>query len=154
MTVAGTVRRRSVRAVLFDDRGEIVLMKRTKPGRSLYWTTIGGGVEPDDASRESALHREVMEEAGARIVVGPQVFLSSGPSGRGIDIAHYFLCRMISADPALRSGPEFADPSRGGYDVDHLRPDQLTTLDLKPVELRAFVVANLAALMSEVALLG
>jgi 8-oxo-dGTP pyrophosphatase MutT (NUDIX family) len=154
VTVPGVVGRRSVRAVLFDDQGRLLLIRRTKPGQSPYWTTIGGGVEPDDVSRESALRREVLEEVGATIVVGPQVFLTSGPNGDGIDIQHFFLCRVIAVDPTLRSGPELDDPTRGGYHLVQVLPDQLARIDLKPSELGTFVAGNLQALLSEVALLG
>jgi len=39
------VRRRSARAILIDDDGHLVLIRRTRPGRAPYWTTAGGGVE-------------------------------------------------------------------------------------------------------------
>ena len=48
-------------------------------------------MEPDDPSRESALLREVLEEWGARIVVGPQVLLTSAQNGDALDIQHFFL---------------------------------------------------------------
>ena len=45
---------------------ELILIKRTKPGKEPYWITPGGGVEPDvDRTVVDALHREVAEELGA-----------------------------------------------------------------------------------------
>lgn len=143
-----------MRAVLFDDQDRLLLIRRTKPDRPVYWTTAGGGVEPDDPSRESALRRELLEELGARIVVGQQVFLASAPNGARIDIQHFFLCRVVSVDPALGSGPEYADPARGDYDPVRVLPDQLAAIDLRPVELRTFLTNNVDALVSEAALLG
>jgi 8-oxo-dGTP pyrophosphatase MutT (NUDIX family) len=154
VTVSRAVGRRSVRAVLFDDQDLLLLIRRTKPGRPVYWTTAGGGVEPDDPSRESALHRELLEELGARIVLGEQVFLASAPNGTPIDIQHFFLCRVISVDPALRYGPESTDPARGDYDPVRVPPDQLAAIDLRPVELRTFLTNNADALVSEAALLS
>ncbi|MGH3426145.1 MAG: NUDIX domain-containing protein, partial [Mycobacteriales bacterium] len=52
------VSRRSARALLLDDDGCLVLIKRTKPGQSPYWTAPGGGVDATDATVEAALHRE------------------------------------------------------------------------------------------------
>ena len=46
--------RRSARAILIDDDGNLVLIRRTKPGVPVYWTTAGGGVEDSDASTEAA----------------------------------------------------------------------------------------------------
>jgi 8-oxo-dGTP pyrophosphatase MutT (NUDIX family) len=139
--------------VLFDDHDRLVLIRRTKPDQPPYWTTAGGGVEPDDPSRASALQRELLEELGTRIVVGPQVFLTSTQDGDRIDIQHFFLCRVLSMDPSLRSGPEPADPLRGGYHTVRVLPDQVATFDVRPAELCTFLASNVEALKSEAALL-
>lgn len=55
------ITRHSARAILIDDEGRLVLIKRTRPGQVPYWTTAGGGVEDSDASVEAALHRELAE---------------------------------------------------------------------------------------------
>jgi 8-oxo-dGTP pyrophosphatase MutT (NUDIX family) len=146
--------RRSIRAILFDDHDRLLLIRRTKPDRPPYWTTSGGGVEPDDPSHEATLHRELMEELGARIVIGPQVFLASMPYHDVIDVQHFHVCRVLSVDSALRNGPEYSDPGRGGYEVVLVRPDQLATIDLQPAELSHFITANVDALLSEAAQLG
>src|SRR4051794_15136563 len=54
---------RKVRALLLDG-DEILLLRRTRPGREPYWTTPGGRVEDDDADLASALRRELWEELG------------------------------------------------------------------------------------------
>lgn len=63
------VSRRSARALLLDDDGRLVLIKRTKPGQFPYWTTPGGGVEPGE-STTGALERELDEELGASASIG------------------------------------------------------------------------------------
>ena len=78
------VERRSARAIVIDDDGRLVLIKRSKPGREPYWTTAGGGVEDGDASIEAAMHRELFEELGARAVGGSQVFLATFRSATGL----------------------------------------------------------------------
>ena len=60
--VLARVERRSARAILIDGVGRLVLIRRTKPGRPMYWTTAGGGVEDGDSSVEAAMHREIFEE--------------------------------------------------------------------------------------------
>ena len=82
------------------------------------------------------------------------VFLARVPNGTRIDIQHFFLCRVISVDPALRSGPEYADPARGDYDLVRVPPDRLAAIDLKPVELSTFLANNVDALVSEAASLS
>ena len=150
------VARRSARAILIDEDGRLVLIRRTKPGQSPYWTTAGGGVDHDDPSVEAAMHRELFEELGAKAVGASQVFLVSSPSEAGLRIQHFFVTRLLSLDLAARTGPEFADPARGAYDPDYfdLRGDALADIGLQPPELKAFILANREALLAEAIRVG
>jgi ADP-ribose pyrophosphatase YjhB (NUDIX family) len=149
--LTAAVGRRAARAILIDDRGRLVLIKRTKPGQEPYWTAPGGGVETDDASVEAALYRELTEELGAKATRASQVFLFSSPSETGIAVQHFFAARLVSLDESQRSGPEFSDVSRGGYELDRvdLWGDDLVAIDLKPTALKEFILANREALMME-----
>ncbi|MFC6509842.1 NUDIX domain-containing protein [Promicromonospora citrea] len=146
------VTRQAARAILLDGDGRLVLIKRTVPGRAPYWVTPGGTVEADDASVEAALHRELREELGATAAVVRQVFVTSQPKDAGVAVSHYFLARLDTMDLALRSGPEFEEPVRGTYDVEHvdLHDDEaLADVDLVPLALKAFVRANSHALLAQ-----
>jgi ADP-ribose pyrophosphatase YjhB (NUDIX family) len=148
--------RRSARAILIDEDGYLVLIRRTRPGRARYWTTAGGGVEDDDGSVEAAMHRELAEELGAKATGAVQVFLVSSWSAAGLAIQHFFLARLVSLDLAQRSGPEFDDPANGAYDIDRidLRGDDLAAVDLHPVALKMFIMDNRAALLAEAGAAG
>ncbi|TKG60263.1 NUDIX domain-containing protein [Prauserella endophytica] len=154
--MAVTVGRRAARAILIDDQGRLVLIKRTKPGQELYWTAPGGGVEDGDSSIEAALYRELSEELGAEAAGASQVFLFSSPSDSGVAVQHFFVARLVTVDESARRGPEFIDASRGGYDLDRidLRSDGLTSIDLKPTALKEFILANREALLAEAAAVG
>lgn len=146
------VGRRSARAILIDDAGRLLLIKRTKPGQDPYWTTPGGGVESSDVSIEAALHRELAEELGAKAIGAAQVFLHSSPSESGVSVQHFFVARLGSLDAEERSGAEFEDASRGGYDLDKVDlMAGLDDVDLKPSVLKEFIVANREALLAEAA---
>ncbi len=151
-----TVGRRAARAILIDDRGRLVLIKRTKPGQEPYWTAPGGGVEDSDSSIEAALYRELSEELGAEAAGASQVFLFSSPSDAGVAVQHFFVARLVTLDESARSGPEFSDPSRGGYVLDRidLHSNELTSIDLKPTALKEFILANREALLAEAATVG
>jgi len=150
------VERRSARAILIDDDGRLVLIRRSRPGREPYWTTAGGGVEEGDGSVEAAMHREIFEELGARAVGAVQVFLASSRTETGLRVQHFFVARLVSLDITARTGPEFADPDpdRGAYDVDYvdLRAGDLAGIDLRPQELKAFIFANRDALLAQAGL--
>lgn len=148
-----SVSRRAARAILIDENDHLVLIKRTKPGRDPYWTAPGGGVETDDSSVEAALRRELAEELGANAGAATQVFYCSDPDGdQAVAVQHFFVTRLLKLDIESRTGTEFNDPSRGGYDLDriNLRGDDLASINLQPTVLRDFVLANRVALLAEV----
>lgn len=145
--------RQSARAILIDDSDKLLLIKRTKPGREPYWTAPGGGVEHTDASLEAALHRELSEELGAHAIITSRAFLYSTATDDHVAVQHFFLARLVRLDLEDRSGPEYTEPTRGGYDLDRidLRGGDLAGVDLKPRELRDFVLANSDVLLDEAA---
>ncbi|MBC6468804.1 hypothetical protein [Actinomadura alba] len=57
---------------------------------------------------------------------------------------YFFVCRLLTLDLGQRSGPEFDDPSRGGYALDRvdLLDGGLRDVDLKPAALKEFILAN------------
>lgn len=140
--------RRAARTVLIDDDGRLVAIKRTRPGQTPYWTTAGGEVEPDETTQAAAA-REAAEELGAVVRMGPQVFLTTTPRREGVQVQHFFLARLIGIDQSLRTGPELADPTRGTYETVRIPLADLTDVDLRPVELRNFIVANATALLAD-----
>ncbi|CAO5238982.1 NUDIX domain-containing protein [Frankia sp. AgKG'84/4] len=144
--------RRTARAILIDEESQLVLFRRTLPRRKPYWSTPGGGVDPEDDSIEAALHRELAEELGATVDRVQQVFLASPPRGDGIAVAHFFVCRLVSMDLSLRTGEEFSNPAKGRYDVERidLRGKKLSRYALQPPEVREFILANRHALLETV----
>ncbi|MDT0327545.1 NUDIX hydrolase [Nocardiopsis lambiniae] len=142
--------KRSARALLFDGEGRLVLIKRTRPGQEPYWTTAGGGIEPEDESVEAALRREVSEELGGRIERVRQVLLLTEEVPGGVRLQYVFVARLVSMDPSARTGPEFDDPGRGTYDVVRVPAtrDALATVRLLPPSLAEFVRGDLHGLVA------
>lgn len=145
---------RKARAILIDSNGQLVLFKRTKPGRDVYWVAPGGFVDPADSSVEAALVRELDEELNARADNLRPVFLYSYPGPGGLIVEYCFVARLLSVDEsAARRGPEFDQPENGLYEpvrID-LKSGRLDQLNLKPDELKAFIIANWQALINEAA---
>lgn len=128
----------SVRALLSDTEGALVLIRRVRPGRDPYWVLPGGGVETEDTSLEDALRRELREELGAEVTIGECV--TSWTDG-GVT-SHLFRAGLVSMDVSLRHGPEFENPSRGSYEVVHIPRtyEALTAINFVPRELLAWLV--------------
>lgn len=144
-----SIARRSARALLLDEDQRVVLIKRTKPDEPPYWTTPGGGVEAGDRSVVDALDREFREELGAVAVIGGLVLRISAETEQGIAVQEIFVARLVTMDEAARSGAEWTDLSRGGYEVVRVPIEQVGEIDLKPQELKDYVTRNASVLLTE-----
>jgi 8-oxo-dGTP pyrophosphatase MutT (NUDIX family) len=149
--------KRTARAILLD-RGphgpELVLIKRTKPGRPPYWITPGGCVEKSDPTVVDALHRELAEELGGKAADTVPAFVDTvrythhddGTPAHpdGVKIQHFFVCRLESMDLSRRHGPEVDEPN-GEYDVVRLpfTREGVTSVNVVPASLRAYLAANI-----------
>ncbi|MFG3051090.1 NUDIX domain-containing protein [Kitasatospora sp. NPDC048239] len=163
--------KRTARAILLElDREDpygpasIVLIKRTRPDSPHpYWITPGGGVERGDPTVVDALHREVDEELGGKVVDVVPAFVDTishplpHPAGEGgavddgtliephgVKVQHFFVCRLAAMDLTRRHGPEVDDPN-GEYEVVRLpfTREGVTSVNVVPPRLRAYLAANI-----------
>jgi 8-oxo-dGTP diphosphatase len=70
----------AVAALIFDERGRVLLIERGRPPGAGLWTVPGGRVEPGEALA-AAVRREVAEETGLVVEVGPLVTVVERISG-------------------------------------------------------------------------
>jgi 8-oxo-dGTP pyrophosphatase MutT (NUDIX family) len=83
----------------------ILLMKRFKMGK-VYYTLLGGGVNPNETPEAAAI-REVSEESG--LVIGNPRCMFIEEAGLPFGTQHVFLCDLLSdGEPALPAGSEEA----------------------------------------------
>jgi 8-oxo-dGTP pyrophosphatase MutT (NUDIX family) len=59
----------SFKAVIFDEQGRVLLGKNPRG----EWELLGGRADPGDHSPEDTIRRELLEEAGVEVAVGPLV---------------------------------------------------------------------------------
>lgn len=149
MTGTTRVLRRNARAILLQD-GELVLIKRTRPGQDPYWVSVGGVVEPEDATVEQAMRREVFEEIGGSVGFAEQVYVLTEPKDEGICVHHFFLAVLADMDLQARTGTEFSKPERGGYEVQSVpfTADAMRGIRLMPPELADYLADNALGLLS------
>ncbi len=149
--VSQVIKKSSARAILLDG-DDLVLIRRTRPGQEPYWVTVGGGVEPDDADVEAALHREISEELGGTATNTQLVYLITDTVEGGVGVQHIFAARLGSMNLERRTGTEFDRPERGGYEVVRVpfTAQAVQKISLMPPSLQEFITANIEAIHSVV----
>jgi 8-oxo-dGTP diphosphatase len=73
---------RCIGAVIHDQQGRLLLIQRANDPGQGRWSLPGGRVEPGETDH-SAVFREVLEETGLRVIVGPLIgrVLRPAPTG-------------------------------------------------------------------------
>ncbi|MFI1189001.1 NUDIX domain-containing protein [Streptomyces californicus] len=122
-----------VRAVLLTPDDTMLVIRRTRPGVPVYWVLPGGGVEPTDASREAALHREIHEEIAGKAGIVRLLHTMESDDERQL----FYLARIATWSFDDRTGPEFSTEGRGEYALEEipLTLASLDGIDLKPEEI-------------------
>lgn len=94
---------RCVGAVIRDDRGRLLLIKRGRPPGAGLWSLPGGRVEAGETD-EQAVVREVREETGLRVSVGPLIGSvrrrgPDGPDGPVTYDIHDYAATVLGGNP-------------------------------------------------------
>jgi 8-oxo-dGTP pyrophosphatase MutT (NUDIX family) len=96
--------RLAVRALILDE-DRLLLVNAWGGGRSDLWCAPGGGVEPN-TSLPANLIREVQEETGLTVEVGPPALVNEyhDPPTGFHQVEVFFRCRLVAGrlDPAWR----------------------------------------------------
>jgi 8-oxo-dGTP pyrophosphatase MutT (NUDIX family) len=126
--------REAVRALLFDEEKNLLLLKRIKTGRPVYYVTPGGKIEEEDASIEAALQRELMEELDAEALIGREVL--SLPGQR----FHIAKVTYLGPNP-FTHGPEFKNTAYGKYELAKIPLSKVISyhFNLQPVIIKTFL---------------
>ena len=119
----------AVGGIIRDDRGRVLLQKRTDTGR---WHPPGGAIEPHEHPADAVV-REVWEETGLLVepvrvtgVYGGSDFYVTYPNGDQIVVySVMFECRVVGGEMSP-DGIEALLTRRGGIWVELLRPEERT----------------------------
>jgi mutator protein MutT len=117
-------------AVVRNERGEVLLVRRAnEPGRGL-WSLPGGRLEPGEDARTCAA-REVLEETGLVVSIGAELLT--------VEIGEYdvtdFAAAVVGGE--LRAGDDASD-------VQWAAIGDLTTIELTPALLEALPALGLS----------
>jgi 8-oxo-dGTP pyrophosphatase MutT (NUDIX family) len=121
-------------AVIFDDDGRLLLIRRGhEPGRGL-WSIPGGRIEPGESDQQAVV-REVLEETGLQVSCGRLLGRAelAGLAGAIIDVRDY----LAVVRPGSPAGPVAGD------DADDVR--YVTTAQADAMEAAGELTAGLLA---------
>lgn len=115
-----------VGAVVLRD-GEVLIVRRANPPRQGEWSIPGGALELGEKLRDG-IAREVLEETGLAVEVGPvlEVFDSIHPDDDGRIRYHYVLIDYLCHS---RTGTALA--ASDASELRWARPEELTALGMK-----------------------
>jgi 8-oxo-dGTP pyrophosphatase MutT (NUDIX family) len=120
--------RLATRAIIVEDRR--LLLVNAYPGRrSDLWGAPGGGVEPGRSLPENLI-REVHEECGLTVEVGPLALVNEfhDPKSGYHQVDLFFRCRIAGGG----LDPDWADPAGIVHTCRFFAPADLAAIRLKP----------------------
>ncbi|MGI5167570.1 NUDIX hydrolase [Spirillospora sp. CA-253888] len=101
------MRVRCVGGIARDGAGRLLLIKRGNPPAAGTWSIPGGRVEPGEADA-AAVIREMREETGLRVAVGPLVGTVDRPGAAGVVYEIHDYAVTVTGG-TLRAGDDAAD---------------------------------------------
>lgn len=120
--------RLATRAIIVEDRR--LLLVNAYPGRrSDLWCAPGGGVEPGRSLPENLI-REVHEECGLAVEVGPLALVNEfhDPRTGFHQVDLFFRCRITGGT----LDPGWTDPGRTVHSRRFFAPEEIAAIRLKP----------------------
>lgn len=100
-----------------------------------FWSVPGGGLNYGEKI-EDALKREMLEETGLTVRVGPLFYVSEFIQNPFHAVELYFLCEMKSGKLGVGFDPEFGDGKQIIKDVSFISLDQLSKTAIFPEFIR------------------
>jgi ADP-ribose pyrophosphatase YjhB (NUDIX family) len=91
-------------AVVRDTAGRLLLVRRARPPSAGLWSLPGGRIEPGETAPAAAA-REVLEETGLEVEIGP--VLITAIVGDGMFRVQDFAARVVGGE--LRAGDDAAE---------------------------------------------
>lgn len=102
----------AVGALILDDQGRLLLVRRARDPGKLQWGLPGGFVDQGETA-EQALAREVYEETQLTLThhnlltTGPNRYTHTGTTADVLDM--FYLCRVASTHPVILAASELCE---------------------------------------------
>jgi ADP-ribose pyrophosphatase YjhB (NUDIX family) len=117
-----------VRVIIEDNEGRLLLVCQEHEGRKI-WMLPGGAIEENENSMEAA-RREVLEETGFEVDVGPLLWhVEEVSKSRGQRFVNYFMASIEGGSYGLGRDPEFDDDGQVLRETRFISPDEMKDIE-------------------------
>ena len=128
------------------DRDRILMVNENEGGQS-YWVPPGGGFEAQDGNTSNTVKREVWEESGLTVSVGPLLFVREffETSKNIYHVEQFYWVGSWSGDLTLKNLEFSSGDERSISDVRWMTRQELSVIKVFPPQLRDLLWDKLAA---------
>lgn len=124
-----------VNGLLVENRSLLMVRLRSPVNGRLIWMPPGGGLQFGEPLRE-AVKREMAEETGIRVEVGPLWYIHELHTTIIHAVEFYYLCSKREGELKTGSDPEYPEKEQLIEDVSFMPFDELDRPDVYPEHLR------------------
>ena len=125
-----------VRVVVLDDKNRVLVVCQHHEDKDI-WMVPGGAIEDGEDTLLAGV-REVMEETGLEIEMGPLLWhVEEVSEGRGQRFVNFFMGRLVGGDLHLGMDPEFDETHQVLREVRFMTKEELQEVEhVYPVYLK------------------
>jgi len=116
-----------VRVVILDDKNRVLMVCQHHEERDI-WMVPGGGIEDGEDTLHAGI-RELLEETGLEIEMGPLLWHVEEVSERGQRFVNFFMARVTGGELEKGHDPELDDESQVLADVKFMSREEVAQLE-------------------------
>ena len=115
-----------VRVIVLDNENRMLMVKQHHEEKDI-WMVPGGGIEDGEDTLHAGI-RELLEETGLDIEMGPLLWHVEEVSGRGQRFVDFFLADIVGGHLGLGTDPEFDENGQVLREVKFLTREEIKGL--------------------------
>jgi len=126
---------RAAGILLADDK---ILLIKHKHANYHYWAPPGGGLEAMDTSTKATVKREVFEESGLTVEVGPLIFIKEffEKSKNIYHVEQYYLINTFEGEVSLKNIANTQNTEHLITDIKWFTREELQSITVFPEQLK------------------